>query len=378
MKKTTHSPSGWHAHRSPALAAILTLLMLTAPSPKAEAQEVDWKVNFDYLFDNTEFAHSTYARSGTLHAIMLRPIVGLKWAERHSLYGGIHLKKIPGTDKVIDHAELTLYYDYNSGKSHFRAGAFPRADVLPQYWTQFYSSGYRTFNNPQMHGFFYQLGRRSGSYINTWLDWIGYASEDRRENFLFGFSGQLKHGIFFADFQSYVHHLACTTIPVPEGVSTVQGQALLQSTAGISISKPNSLSALLAVGVLAGFERDRATDRRYNPVGFVARANAEYWGIGTRNLTYIGKPQMNMYEDFGSQLYLATSFFKGSFYHRNDIYINLLQSNNVKAELASIQHFSEGRVHFQQTLTLNISLDKSTAKNYRTDKYSFPWKRIFE
>lgn len=357
--------------------ALLGTLTACGIGIRAQAQEMDWKVNFDYLLDNTAFPNSNYAGSRTLHATMIRPIVGLKWADRHAVYGGVHLKKIPGTEKIIDRAELTLYYDYNSSKVHFRAGVFPRAEVLPQYWTQFYSSGYRSFNYPQMHGYFLQIGQQSGSFINTWLDWKGYASATRRGSFLIGASGQYKSGLFFADFQSYLHGVGKTS-PADVGNATVQNHWLLQSTAGVSFNRADSFNGLVAVGIMAGHECDKATDRHYTPVGFVGRVNLEYWGIGTRNLTYVGKPQMNMYWDFGAELYLATPFYRGNFYHRNDLYINLLQSNNIKAELASMHHFSEGRVHFQQAITLRVNLDKNSSKKPWSNKFLFPWKRIFE
>jgi len=48
----------------------------------------------------------------------------------------------------------------------------------------------------------------------------------------------------------------------------------------------------VSAGVFAGFERDRKADISYKPVGFTARANAEYWGIGMENTFYAGDPRM--------------------------------------------------------------------------------------
>lgn len=358
---------------------ILGFLGLHGLGTTAHAQEIDWKVNFDYLFDNTEFDKSSYGGSRTLNAVMLQPIIGLKWADRHSVYGGIHVKKIPGTKNIIDRAELTLFYEYQSDLSHFRAGAFPRADVLPQYWAQFYSASYSAFNHPQMHGIFYQYGRKAQSFINLWLDWTGTPSPETRENFLFGFSGQYKRGLFFADFQSYINHLALTT-PSSPGADAVQEHWLLQSTAGISWNKQNSFNGLAAVGVMAGLERNRSEEdgQKYTPVGFVARANAEYWGIGTRNFLYVGQPRMRMYDEFGALLYPGTTFLRGNYYFRNDVYVNLIQSNNVTAQFRSSQHVSEGHLFFQQFFSVKVRLDKSTANSARTSKFEFPWKKIFE
>lgn len=343
---------------------------------QVQAQEVDWKVNFDYVLDNTEYDRSTIANSRTINAIIPQPMVGLKWADRHSLYGGVRLTKLLGTPKVIDKAELTLFYDYQSEMSHFRAGAFPREDVLPQYWTQFYSSSYRNFKHPQMLGAFYQYGKSGESFINFWLDWTGHATPETRESCTYGMSGQLKKGIFFVDLESYMNYLGNTYNSTDFGV---QEHLMLQSTAGVMWKKRNSFSGRIGVGVLTGMERDRRENgEKYNPTGFVARADAEYWGIGTRNLTYIGQPRLRMYDQYESLLYPGATFLRSNFYHRNDLYINLIQSNNVKVAFTSSQHFSESMVHFQQTFTVKIRLDKSTANSARTHKFEYPWKKIFE
>lgn len=379
MKKKVHirSISRTRKHLSGIVAA--TVISLMGSNYAAQAQEIDWKVDFNYLLDNTEFDKSSYAGSQTQHAIILRPIVGMKWADYHSLYAGVHLKKIPASDKVVDKTELTLYYDYKTDKAQFRAGIFPRADVLPLYWTQFYSAGYRTFNHPQMQGFFFQLGQQQQSFINLWLDWTGNKGPEQREKYLLGLSGQFKKGLFFADFQSYLHHLSAIPSGSAHQVYTLE-HYLLQATAGISFNNaPRHFHGLAAVGVMAGHEVEKSNpDRRYTPVGFVARANFEYCGFGTRNLTYIGQSHRRMNEDFGSLLYLGTSFLRGNFYHRNDLYINLIQSNNIKAEFSSMQHFSEGRVHFQQVVTLKVNLDKASFGKSKTNKFSYPWKKIFE
>jgi len=52
---------------------------------------------------------------------------------------------------------------------------------------------------------------------------------------------------------------------------------------------------MASAGIFAGLERDRKADVSYSPVGFTARVNAEYWGIGMENTFYAGDPRMRFF-----------------------------------------------------------------------------------
>jgi hypothetical protein len=100
------------------------------------AQEQRWRVGYDFFFDNQEYAGSTFAPAQTMKGMWLSPMCGIAWKSEHSsnaLYAGAYLLSIPGSKETIDKLQALLYYQYDSPKVLFRAGSFPRGEVLPNY-----------------------------------------------------------------------------------------------------------------------------------------------------------------------------------------------------------------------------------------------------
>lgn len=337
-----------------------------------QAQDYRWSVGMDYFFDNMEYKNSSYADARTLQGIWLKPLGGITWDTVHTVYAGIDLLKMPGMKQAVDKVDMTLFYQYETDKILFRAGAFPRQDVLSNYSDFFFSDSVTHFM-PLMQGLFWQVGR-GGSFFNAWMDWTSYSSAEVRESFFLGFSGKITKNIFFADFQSSLFHYAGT---YPNrglyGVSElIQGMA----SAGMEISSATHLRGMVSAGLFAGLERDRKADLSYRPIGIVARANAEYMGIGTINTFYTGDARMRFYTAEGSDLYWGTPFLQGRSYLQSKWYIRLLESDRVNARLNCNLHFSEGEVLFQQTLSVALSIDNFSQRG--TKKPLYPWKRFFQ
>lgn len=360
-------------NRKTKLALLLLFLVMCAPLSHAQ-RNYKWNVGFNYFFDNNEYGNSSYTSSQTMNGIWLKPTVAYNWDDKNSIYAGINLLKIPGTDKIIDKTKLTLYYEYSNPKVIFRAGAFPKEETLSNYNTFFFSDSIRNFE-PVMSGIFWQIGR-GDTFFNLWLDWTSYANETRREKFYFGFSGKYTRGLMFADFQSYFHHNANTLPPtLGEGV---RENMQVQFTAGIHYTNENSLDLLAAAGILAGLERDRRYDDAvYKPIGFVGRLDAEYAGIGTNNTLYIGDQHMYMYPLFKSDLYAGNPFLQGKSYLRSEWYVRIIESPRVNAKLNCNLHFSEKNLMFQQMFTVTANIGNFLPENAPAYK-RMPWKRLFE
>lgn len=349
---------------------ITILLNLTFALP---AQEFRWGVGMDYFFDNMEYKPSTYADARTLQGIWLNAMGGMKWDSTHTLVTGVNLLKIPGMHKAIDKADVTLYYQYDNKKVHFRAGAFPRNVVLPNYSDFFFRDSVNQFM-PLMQGLFWQLGKER-NFFNAWMDWTGYAHAKARESFFLGFSGKVSRGIFFADFQSTLYHLAGN---YPNdgryGVSEViQGIA----STGVELSRGDYFQGIASVGVFAGVERDRKADQTYRPIGFTARLHAEYMGVGTENNLYVGDSRMRLFNVYRSELYWGNPFLQGSSYLQSKWYIRLLEFSRAKLLLNCNLHLSEGHLFFQQALALTVQLGNLTPKPREHSGGKYPWMHFF-
>lgn len=335
------------------------------------AQEYRWKVELDYFFDNREYGKSSFADPQTLNGIWLNTLGGVAWDSTHTIYAGVNLLKIPGMRNAVNKTDVALYYQYKKPKILLQAGAFPRKDVLPNYSDFFFNDSVSHFM-PLMQGVFFQIGD-NGNFFNAWMDWTGYATANTRESFYLGFSGKVSKGIFFSDFQSYLFHYAGTFPGNPAyGVSE---QMQVMASVGLDYEAVNSFKGLLSAGIFAGVEGDRKADERYTPVGFIARADAEWYGIGTKNRFYVGDARMQLYPVYSGALYWGTPFLRGSTYFQSKWYIRLLESNHVSARINCNLHLSEGHVHLQQTLSITASI--ANFLNSEKKKVDYPWMRIF-
>lgn len=349
------------------------LLLLTLCSViSIQAQDYMWKLGLDYFFDNREYEKSSYIEPQTLNGIWFSPSGGVTWDSSHTVVAGVDLLKIPGMKKAIDKVDLTLFYQYDSPNTIFRAGSFPRRDALSNYSDFFFNDSVKYFI-PLMQGLFWQIGK-GDNFFNAWMDWTGYATPENRESFFIGFSGKAAKGIFFSDFQSYLFHYAGTNPGNPVyGVSEqMQGMASI----GVELESANGLNGLLSAGVFAGIERDRNADIVHKPVGFISRANLEFWGIGTENTLYTGDPRMRFYNQYGGDLYWGTPFLQGTSYLQSKFYIRFMETDRIKIRLNGNLHLTEGNLLFQQTLTLSASIDNFTKTSSKGAVY--PWMRIFQ
>lgn len=346
------------------------IICLLGIIPSLYAQEYRWKVGVDYFFDNREYKHSSLTDPQTMHGIWFNTLGGISWDSTHTIYGGVNLLRKTGTKKTIDKTDIIIYYQYRKPKLLFQAGTFPRNEVLPNY-SDFFFEDSVTYFKPLMQGIFFQLGNDS-NFFNAWMDWTGYATSTNRESFFLGFSGKASKKMLFADFQSYLYHYAGTLPANPDyGVSE---QMQIMASVGVEYEAANSFKGLLSAGIFAGVERDRKAEDTYKPVGFTARANAEFYGIGTENRFYTGDARMRLFPVHGSDLYWGTPFLRGSSYFQSKWYIRLLESDRVSARVNCNIHVSQGNVLLQQTLSVTANISNFSS---RKKKENHIWTNIF-
>lgn len=351
---------------------ITLVLFVLLSMPWMHAQEYHWKVGLDYFFDNREYKASSYDIPRTLNGIWLNTLGGVVWEKRHAIYGGVNLLKIPGSGETIDDTDLSLYYQYKRPKMIFLAGLFPRQEVLSNYSDFFFSDSVNYFR-PLTQGIFWQIGE-SDRFFNAWMDWTGHATEDTRESFFLGFSGKMSGKVFFADFESYLFHYAGTLPSNPAYGVSEQMQGIV--SLGVRRQDSQGFSGSLSAGLFAGFERDRKEGDHYAPLGLAARADAEWHGIGTRNSLYWGDARMRLFPAHGSNLYWGNPFLRGKIYLQSKWYVRIMDSDHVSARLNCNLHFTEGKVLFQQTLTVSAVIGNFLSGDNRPVNY--PWMNIFK
>lgn len=355
--------------------SLALLLFAALAMASAHAQEFTWKLGYNYFFDNQEYALSNYTQDQTLHGMNLLPQLGVRLDNDQTVYAGVNLLKIAGTDSFTDGEDFMAYYQYKKPHLLFRAGAFPKEGMLDNYSTLFFKDSVNYFR-PIMRGVFVEMNNDNDDFLNLWLDWTGYGSKDIRESFFVGASGLKRKNKLFAEMQSYLFHYANTT-PTTDSLH-VSEQFLMNLSVGASHSNQVGLDTLMfSVGGLLGMERDRGEGSGFKkPLGLTLRFNVEYNGIGTDNLAYFGDNRMSFYNNHGGNLYWGTPFLQGQSYVQSKWYVNLIQSHSTQARLGVNMHITEGEVLFQQAITLSININNQ-GKKERHSGSIFPLMRFF-
>ena len=272
---------------------------------------------------------------------------------------------------AIDKAEVTLYYNYENEKVQFRAGAFPRREVLSNYSDFFFRDSVNQFM-PLMQGIFWQLGKEN-NFVNAWMDWTGYSTAEKRESFFLGLSGKTSKGLFFADFQSSLFHLAGN---YPNdgrfGVSEViQGIA----SVGLEYSFGNHFRMMTSAGIFAAVERDR---RQMKPIDRLVYRSIQcrIYGCRYREHALCWRPSYATFREIWRQLYWGNPYLQGSRYLQSKWYIRLIDSERTKLRLNCNMHFSEGALLFQQALALTVTV--GTLRPQQQNSREYPWMRFFQ
>lgn len=317
-------------------------------------QRLITKASLEFFFDNTEFARSSYTIDQTMSGVHLRPEIGMSWEKKHAIFGGVDFLKQFGSSVAVDKTTLIAYYQYKDNKTLFQAGSFNKNELLNDYSAFFFQDSVKYYH-PTMNGLFLKKGNDS-RHIKLWLDWTGLQSATIRESFFLGASGYNDFNPhLFSNFQMYVYHFAGTKPSLPDQhvCDNVQAQLSL----GYKYADKNWNKILITGGVLAGFERNRKySNDPYLPVGFAGQIDAEYKKWGTENLMYIGQSRMKMYNEFGHDFYWGNPFLRGNFYWQNKLYWNVINNKKVTGQLSVRNHFSQGKIYFEQLFTLSASI----------------------
>ena len=349
---------------------ISIILFITGLSISTSAQELQWNLNLNYFFDNTEFARSALSNDQTMTGVHFSPELGMKWDENNSIYGGVDLLKKSASKTFADNVKFIAYYQFRNENTLFKAGAFQRGDLLSDYSTAFFQDSIG-FYRPIMEGLFLKKGNETG-YFKLWMDWTGLQTNTDRETFYLGASAYKQiRGPFFADFQSYMFHFAGMNPYNPD--ITVCDNLLAQLSVGVKYSNIWVLNNLMAsAGVLSGFERDRYDMNNYGtPTGAIFRINADYKGIGTENNLYFGQPHMVLYRRYKNELYWGNPFYRDNYYIESKIFWNLIDTRTVKGQLAAKLHVTEGKLLFEQLFTLRASIGSDQPKPRKTTLWDY-------
>lgn len=331
----------------------------------------DYDVDFQYWFDNREFAASgdTPMPSMTVNAVVLTPAVGLNVAQtarvNHRVRLGVELAHEMGAaDWETLNREALIYYDghVRTRKGTFEglAGVFPRRYAEGSYSEAFWSDGFR-FEDRNLEGVLLKW-RAPRLQAELGCDWMGQKGYERKERFQVFTAGEWRaaRGLSLGWTGSLYHYAGSVLAP------GVVDNHLLEPWVRADFSRGTRWQELsLQAGALLSYQRDRVRSHEVQfPCGGELVATARRWNMTLRNTCYFGDDLLPLYagrdtagNPYGGNLYFGLPFYTG-FYDRVEASWEPEIARYVSLKVAARAHFgAAGFYGWQQQFGIIFDLD---------------------
>ena len=301
--------------------------------PKTRKTALAYDVNFDFKFDNRDFARTEglYTSSGTLFQALATPSIGIDIMPdsrlSHRVMAGIDIAKnlgespaLPGQEKLQNlglFREITLYYRirYVGDKTIITgyAGILPRRFMQGEYSSAFFSDSLLV-RDRNIEGALLTIQRPRAMY-EFGCDWMGMKGPSRRERFMLFTTGEAFPVDWFSlGWALTGYHYACAD-EYGQVADNILAEPFVKFSLG-SLAGMQDLTAKLSF--LGGLQRRRDISMDFSvPYGGQLRLLARNWNVGIDNTTYVGTSQMPFYNDiddggykFGSQFYYGNPMYR--------------------------------------------------------------------
>lgn len=331
----------------------------------------EYDVNFQYHFDNREFAYSEdrVTPSSTINSVILTPAVGFSVLQNenvsHRLMVGIDMARDMGSGQTTDlFREISIYYNANvklkNGTFEGVAGVFPRLLIEGDYSEAFYSDSLKFFDR-NIDGLLLKY-RSSRFFAELCCDWMGKAGYDRKERFEIFSAGRWDATDWMAlGWTLSMYHYAGSEV-APGVVDNHKFNPYLS----FNFAKHLGIQELsLKAGPIITYQRDRVREKKTQfPTGGEAVLTLSNWNVCLQNTTYFGGNLLPYYNNFdtggrkyGNNLYRGLPFYTG-FYNRLDIFWTPDITDWLGLSMGIRMHYSrEGFMGWQQKFGIRLNLD---------------------
>ena len=331
----------------------------------------EYDADFQYLFDNREFAYSqdAWIPSGTMNTVVFAPTVGFSVQQdgrvSHRLTAGVEFAHDMGSHVWGDlPREVLLFYDVHvrtrRGVFEGLAGVFPRRYLEGSYGEAFYSGMYRNTDR-NLEGVLLKW-RLTRLYAELGCDWMGRYGPDTRERFQVMSAGRWQATDWLSlGWTGSFYHYACS-----EKASNVVDNHLLEPWLKLDFADKTSWQELsLQAGALVGYQCDRAAGLNpLIPAGGEARVTVRRWDVALQNTTYLGDDLMPYFhqleptgQPYATNLYFGTPCYDG-FFDLLELAWTPTLTRYLNLRLSARAYFNgEGFLGWQQIFSLRFSLD---------------------
>jgi hypothetical protein len=248
----------------------------------AKSQNFEYQVLFEGIGDNREY-FSEKALPQTILGSRGAFEIGVE-KEGHRFRGGLSQLLEFGSDIDYHKPKLTLYYQYSDENKDFLFGAFPRRGRIDFPLAMLTDT--LLYYRPNIEGLFGEI-RWDWGHQNGFVDWVSRQTENKRENFMAGFSGEIFYKNLF--FHNYVlmFHDAGPAIDIPgDHIKDYLGYAV---QAGVKTNPGSPLSGYIKAGVLSSSFRERSVTSGFQTTtSFFAETKGKYKNIGIKSVLSSG------------------------------------------------------------------------------------------
>lgn len=290
----------------------------------AKAQDFEYQVRFEGIGDNREFTEPLATPEtilGTRGAFELGVNI-----DGHRLRGGLSYLFEFGTDIDAQIPKLTLYYQFEDEKTEFIFGAFPRRDKINFPLAMLTDT--LLYYRPNIEGFLGEV-KWDWGYQNAFVDWVGRQTEEQKEQFMAGFSGEIFYKNLFLQNYFLMFHDAHTLYNDPQThIEDYLGYAL---QAGIRTGEDAKIQGDFKAGILTSMYEERSvSDGSITATSLFAELNGRYKNFGIKSVLSSGGSHKFAYGD---------SFYQAEDYWRTDIIWYFINHEKVKGRFNLSTHY---------------------------------------
>lgn len=339
--------------------SILHFIILFLFPFSVSAQQVEWNVSALGFFDNSEGDH-TLRPTQTLAGMSISPEVGVSWNNRqHAIMGGANLITRWGGDEDALKAKALVYYQYQSPRFHFLIGNFMRDKLLGDYPEYLMADTIRYYR-PVVQGIAWQYLANNG-HFEAFLDWTSAISKKNREQFMAGISTRFQFQHFLLGAEGYYYHYA-RRHNSPED-EHIHDYLIAHPFIGLHYDQLAFLDQLeLRGGLLASLDRERGTDDKYTPIGFLGELNATWKNLQLKETVYAGGNMQHFGSSHLGQYYWGDTYTQASFYSRTDLNYRFISNSFADVYAGVIVNATRYGINHHQVVTLRLNLG---SKNFK-------------
>ena len=338
---------------------ITALLLILTSTIQANAQKLEYIVDFGFNFNNLE-SSLPYDNSRTLISTKLAPQIGVSFGAEHRLMVGADMIQIFGDKTFPTKIDYTMYYRFESENFGAMAGAFPRTYSLAEYPLSFFREDYKFFDT-NMEGVMLQYQNdEKTAYTEFYLDWYGVDHAQRIDEFLIGASTRYSFcdELLFTGANLLLNHFK-NDIFLIDSYLLERLQYNIYLGADLQHLAPSMDKLSISFGTNSSIERKRVLEldtSAKNSLGWQLDITAQYKGFGIENGLYCGDSQFLYHSQYGSSFYIGQPFYQAPIYNRSNIYYKW-ENDFLSLRVDMIMHFTPKTVANQQMITLGVNLD---------------------